>query len=125
MSLTSGGTAPNGFKRGWELGLLSGLGGDRDHLLRRPLLAIPVPQPHRGGQIGDADHDPDETPGLAGIVSRPQLEHHLMLVAQVDALEQLAFGEAPEVEVVAEPPPQEVLGVRARSRSSTGSPTPT
>jgi hypothetical protein len=93
------------LKRGWELGGFGGLGGDRDHLLRRPPLAVAVPQPHRGGQIGDADHDPNEAPELLRIVSRPQLEHHLMLVAQIDALDQPPFGQAPEVEVVAEPLP--------------------
>ena len=36
-----------------------------------------------------------------------------MLVAQVDPLEQLAFGKAPEVEVMAEPASKEVFGVEA------------
>jgi hypothetical protein len=36
-----------------------------------------------------------------------------MLVPQVDSLEQLAFGEAPEVEVMAELPSKEVFGVEA------------
>jgi hypothetical protein len=34
-----------------------------------------------------------------------------MLVAQVDPLGQPPFGEAPEVEVVAEPPSEQILGV--------------
>jgi hypothetical protein len=44
---------------------------------------------------------------------RPQLEHHLMLVAQVDPLRQPSFGEAPEVEVVAKPLAEKVLRVEA------------
>ena len=112
MSLTSGGTAPNGCSAGGSSRLLGRLGRDRDHLLRGPLVAVAVPQPDGRGQVLDADHDPDEAPRLARVVRRPQLEHHLVLVAEVDPLEQPAFGDAPEVEVVAEPPAQQVLGVQ-------------
>jgi hypothetical protein len=102
-----------GLERRRELGGVGGLGGDRDRLLRRPLVALAAPEPHRGGEVLDADHDADEAPRLARVVGGPQLEHHLVLVAEIDPLHELALGEAPEVEVVAEAPPEQVLGVQA------------
>ena len=46
-------------------------------------------------------------------MGRADLEHELVGVAQVDALGEGALGQAPEVEVVAEAPAQQVLGVQA------------
>ena len=77
------------------------------------MLAVAVPQPDRRREIFDAEHHPDEPPGLARIVRWPQLEHHLVLVAQVDPLDEPALRQAPEVEVMAEPPAQEILGIQA------------
>ena len=84
----------------------------RDRLLDRPAVAVAVPQPDRGGQVLDADHDADEAPGLARVVSGPDLEHHLVLVAEVDPLHQPALRKAPEVEVVAEALAEQVLGIQ-------------
>jgi hypothetical protein len=50
-------------------------------------------------------------PQALPVVGRAHLEHHLVLVAQVDPLGQLALGHRPEVQVVAEPPAKQVLGV--------------
>ena len=40
-----------------------------------------------------------------------ELQHHLMLVAEVDALSELALRHAPEVQVVAELAAQQILGI--------------
>jgi hypothetical protein len=47
-----------------------------------------------------ADDDANEPPGLGRVVRRAHLEHHLVLVAQVDPLGERAVGNAPEVESV-------------------------
>jgi hypothetical protein len=92
---------------------VGGLGGDGDHLADRPAAAVLAPQPHRPREILDADDDADKVPGLGRVVRRSDLEPHLVLVAQVDALGELALGHAPEVQVVAELAAQQVLGVQA------------
>jgi hypothetical protein len=113
MSLIRGGTAPKGFEgRGQQVGV-GRLGRDGDGLVGGPAVAVAVPQPDRGGQVLDADDHPGEAPGLGGVVGRADLEHELVGVAQVDALGEGALGQAPEVEVVAEAPAQQVLGVQA------------
>ena len=45
-------------------------------------------------------------------MSGTKLEHHLVGVAEVDALGQLALGHAPEVQVVAELSAQQILGIQ-------------
>jgi hypothetical protein len=60
-----------------------------------------------------ADHDVDEAPGLARVVRGAQLEHNLVLVAEIDTLEELPLREAPEIEVVAEAATEQILGVEA------------
>jgi hypothetical protein len=47
-------------------------------------------------------------------MSGPYLEHHLLVVAQVDPLG-ACRGQAPEVQMVTEPAPQEVLGFKPSS----------
>ena len=79
------------LERGRELVGLGRLGGDGDDLLHLPALTLAVPHPHRRGQVLDADHHADEAPRLAGVVGGPHLEHHLVLVAQVDSLDQLSL----------------------------------
>jgi hypothetical protein len=85
-----------------------------DDLLRRPAVAVLMPQPHRRREVLDADGHADQAPGLGRVVGRPQLQHDLVLVAQVDALGEGALGHAPEVQVVAELAAEQVLGVEAR-----------
>ena len=100
------------LKRRWQLVGLGRLGRNGDRLLDRPVVVVTVPQPYRRGQILDADHHADEAPGLARVVSGPHLEHHLVLVAEIDPLEQPPLGEAPEIEVVAEALAEQILGVQ-------------
>ena len=111
MSLTSGGTAPKGCSAGGSSEASAGSAGIVITFFAVKLVAVAVPEPDGGGEVGDADHDADEAPRLARVVRRPQLEHHLVLVAEVDPLHQLALGEAPEVEVVAEALAEQILGV--------------
>jgi hypothetical protein len=104
---------PERLQGGRQLVGLRRLGGDRDRLPHRPALAVAIPKPHRGREVLDADHDADEPPRLARVVGRSDLEHHLLLLPEVDPLDQPALGQLPEVEVVAESLPQQVLGVEA------------
>jgi hypothetical protein len=87
------------LQRRRKLGGLGGLGGNGDHLLRLSVTVFAVPEPDGGGEISDAGHDADETPGLARVVRGAQLEHHLVLVAEIDTLEELPLREVPEIEV--------------------------
>ena len=48
--------------------------------------AVAVPEPDRARQILQRDDDAGEAVGIRGIVRRAQLEHHLLLGAEVDAL---------------------------------------
>ena len=59
MSVTSGGTAPNGFSRsGSTSGSSTGSRGNGDHLGGRELaaVAVAVPTARSSGQVGGADH---------------------------------------------------------------------
>src|SRR5215218_2517506 len=113
MSETSGGTAPKGLRAGGEQVGVGRLGRDGDGLAGGPGVAVAVPQPHRARQVLDADHHAGVAPGLGRVVGRADLQDHLMLVAEVDPLGQGALAQAPEVEVVAEPPPEQVFWVQA------------
>ncbi len=75
-----------------------GFGRDLDHLLHRPLVAVAIPGPDRGRQVLQAHHAVDEAVGLGRIVRRPEFEHELVLVAEVDGLQVLAFLQIPEVQ---------------------------
>ncbi len=77
----------------------------RERLINEGILYPLLARLEREGLVEKTERKADETPGLLGMVSRPRLEHHLMLVAQIDALDQPALRQAPEVEVVTEPPP--------------------
>ncbi len=71
-------------------------------------LAVPVP--HRRGEILDGDHDADEAVLLARVVRGPELEHHLVLVADVELLHVLAVLQVPHVHGVAVLAAEELLG---------------
>ena len=101
MSLTSGGTAPNGCSAGGRSAASAGSAGIVMTLSTFHSVALAVPAPHRGGQVRRRDHDADESPGRLGVVRGPQLQHHLVLGAEVDRLQVPALGEVPEVELVA------------------------
>ncbi len=83
MSVTNGGTALKPLRMG---GSLSGSAGSG---------------PDRGRQVLEADDAIDEAVGLGRIVRGAQLEHELVLGAEIDLLEVLALGEVPEVQAPA------------------------
>ena len=111
MSVTSGGTAPKGFSAGGRSSASAGSAGMVITLSTAHSITVLVPQPHRRRQILDADHHPHEAERLGRVVGRAQLEHHLVLVTEVDALGQLPLGHAPEVHVVPELAAEQILGV--------------
>ena len=80
--------------------------------LNEPSL-VALPQPDRGGQVGGRGDHADEAVGLARVVRGPQLEHHLVLGAEVDLLDVLALLEVPDVELVAVLVAQQQLGLDA------------
>ena len=89
------------------------LGWDGDHLLDPPLLAVEVPQPDGRREVFDRDDDSDEAVGASRIVRGPKLEHHLVLIAEVELLDVLAFAEIPDVHRVAVLASEELLGHHA------------
>ena len=102
MSVISGGTAPNGLQDLRQLVGVGRLGGDRDHLARaHPPVVAALPQPHRRRQVGGRGHDADEPVRLAHVVRGAQLEHHLVLGAEVDLLQVAPLLEVPHVQLVA------------------------
>ena len=94
MSEISGGTAPNGFSAG---GRSSGSAGSAGMVMT---LRTAQRSPSRCHSHTDPDRSstlmttPDEAPGLGRVVRRAHLEDHLVLVAQVDPLGELALGHA-------------------------------
>ena len=90
-----------GLQRGRQPVGVGGLGRDGDDLLDLPLVAVAEPAPDRSGQVLGGDHDADEAPGRLRVVRRADLQRHLMLGAEVDALQVLTRGEVPEVDGVA------------------------
>ena len=74
---------------------------------------VALPQPDRGGEVGGRRDHADEAVGLARVVRGPQLEHHLVLGAEVDLLDVLALLEVPDVELVAVLVAQQQLGIEA------------
>ena len=85
MSVTSGGTAPNGCSAGGRSAGSAGSAGMVITLSAVQLVAVAVPAPHRRGQVLGRDHDADEPPRRVRVVGRAQLQHHLVLGAEVDA----------------------------------------
>ena len=101
MSVISGGTAANGLSAGGSRSGSAGSAGIGDHLLDPPLLAVAEPAPDRAGQVLGGDDHADETPGRLGVVGGADLQHHLVLGPEVDALLVAPVGEVPEVQGVA------------------------
>ena len=120
--MINGGTAENGCSAGGRSAGSAGSAGIVITLRTAPPVAVSVPQPDRRRQVFDADHNTCESVRLGWVVGWPQLEHHLVLVSQIDPLQQPAFGHAPEVEVVPEAAAEQVFGVETllehRSRRS-------
>ena len=67
------------------------LGGNLDRFVDAPgpasIVAFPVPHPDRRRQVLQAGDDADEAVGLVGIVRGTQLEHHLILGAELEFLQ--------------------------------------
>ena len=98
MSVTSGGHGLEALEHRRQLVRVRRLGRDLDHLLDRPLVAVAIPGPDRRRKILQADDAIDEAVGLGRIVRGPQLEHELVLVAEVDGLLVLALVQVPEMQ---------------------------
>src|SRR5215216_2917727 len=122
MSVISGGTAPKGCSAGGSRSWSAGSAGIVISLRAAQRFPLPVPEEYRGGEVFDADGGADKAPGLGRVMGWAQLEHDLVGVAQVDALGEAALAHAPEVEVVAEPPSQQVLGVQPVLEHGGGAP---
>jgi hypothetical protein len=99
-----------GLERRRQLGDFGGLGGDGDHLFASQ---VPFSRCH--------SHTEDER--SATLITTPTKPHvvrgscagrtsstQLVLVAEIDALEELALRQTPEIELMAERAPQEILG---------------
>ncbi|MFN2534326.1 MAG: hypothetical protein ABR528_03655 [Pseudonocardiaceae bacterium] len=57
-----------------------------------------MPAPDRGRQVLGGHHHADESPGGVRVVRRAQLEHHLVVGAQIEPLEVLTGGQVSEVQ---------------------------
>ena len=123
MSVTSGGTAPNGCSAG---GRSAGSAGSAGIVMTLSAFHSSPSRCHRQTEADRSavrDHDADEAPGRLGVVRGPQLQHHLVLGAEVDRLQVPALGEVPEVQRVAVLLAEQQLAARRRPRSSTACPT--
>ena len=100
ISVIRGGTAAKGFSAG---GSKSGsrLGDDSDHLVRRPAAVFPMPALDRGRQVLGGHNPRRRIPRWRPGRARAQLEHHLVVGAQIEPLEVLTGGQIPEVQRVA------------------------
>src|SRR5262249_24080883 len=74
---------------------------------------LPVPQPDRRREIFEARHDTDESVRLLRIVRRAQLEHHLILGAELQDLAMPALLQIPDVQRVAVLARKQHLGIDA------------
>src|SRR5207245_4890152 len=70
-----------------------------------------VPGPDRRAQVFQARHHTDESVGLAWVMRRPELQHHLVLLAEVDLLAMTALRQIPDVDLVAVIAGKQGLGV--------------
>src|SRR5579872_7151235 len=89
---------------------LGGYLDDLFHLVRR---AVQVPGPDRRAQVFEACYDANEAVSVARVVSRPQLQHHLVFFAEVDLLPVPALGQVPDVQLVAVLARKQDVGVDA------------
>ena len=89
---------------------IRGLGWDDRRLLRVELAAFAIPGPDRAFEVGRVDDHAEEAVLPRRVVRRPQLQRHLMVRAEVDALHMTARAQLPEVDLVAIAIGQQVLG---------------
>ena len=79
---------------------LGRLGWDFDNLRNLPRIVLTVPKPDRAGKIFERDDDADKSVRVVGIVRGTQLQHHLLLGAQIQCLCVLARAKVPEMQAV-------------------------
>ena len=101
MSVTSGGTALKPLSSGGSRSASAGSAGMSMTFLTAHFVAVAVPDPDRRRQVLEADDGVDEAVGLGRVVRRPQLEHDLVLLAEVELLQVLALVQIPEVQPLA------------------------
>src|SRR5262249_16986158 len=77
------------------------LGRDLGHLFYRPPAALAEPGPDRGPEGLPAHPAIYETTRFGGIARGPQLEHELVLIAEIDGLQVLAAVQIPEMQLPA------------------------
>ena len=70
-----------------------------------------MPQPDGRRQVLDTDHHAGESIRLGRVMSGAQLQHHLVLVAEVDALLERALRHAPKVQMMTELAAEQVFGI--------------
>src|SRR5579883_490294 len=86
-------------KRG-QLLLGCRLGWDRCCLLDVEFRALSPPSPDRGLEVGRIDDNADESIFPYGIMSRANLERHLMVGAEIDSLHMASSPQIPEMDAV-------------------------
>ena len=124
MSVTSGGTAPKPCSSGGSRSASAGSAGIVIDLADLPVVRpSQVPVPDGGGEVLDRDDDADESPLASRVVRRAQLEHHLVLVAEVERLQMLARDEGRRRASRARTRGRAASRARRRSRTSPVFPT--
>src|SRR5215469_2707802 len=95
------------LQEGRKIRSLGGLCRDIDDFLDAPLGAgavaifIAVPDPDRGGKVLERGHNSQKAVGPSGIVSRAQLESHLILITEKEFLQVTPSSEIPYLYLVA------------------------
>jgi hypothetical protein len=84
---------------------------DLDDLADRPRPVLPIPEPHGGGEILQGEDHPGEPVGLRRIVGRSELQDHLMLRPQIQALHVAPPTQIPDVQAMAVAPVEEGLHI--------------
>ena len=103
MSVTSGGTALNPLSSGGRTSGSAGSAGISMTFLTFHQLAVrrlAMPEPDRCGEILQRDDDADESVGLGRIVCGTQLQHHLLLRAEIERLPMTAPAQVPDMQLV-------------------------
>ena len=103
------------LERRRQLIFLGRLSRNFDHLLGVPgAIVVAVPLPDRRRKVVQVEHRIHEPVGVARVVRWPQLQHDLVLFAEIDRLGQRAVAQVPEMQPVA------VLARRAAARLHAG-----
>src|SRR5699024_370676 len=95
------------FQKWGQLFGIHGNGGHGDGLSGLPFAVLPIPGPHRAGQVGGVDDHADETVILFRVVRGAYFQRHLVFLAEIDFLYLPARFQVEEVQPVAVLAPQE------------------